>query len=54
MGIKKKTLQYGPVAYIVCCQGASQLGGSLLGIPPVYNANKLKESLSYPPDLYQE
>ena len=27
--------------YIVGCQGASQLGGSLLGIPPGYKANKL-------------
>ena len=34
--------------YIVGSQGASQLGGSLLGIPPGYKANKLKESLSYP------
>ena len=34
--------------YIVGCRGASQLGGSLLGIPPGYKANKLKESLSYP------
>ena len=33
---------------IVGCRGASQLGGSLLGIPPGYKANKLKESLSYP------
>ena len=36
------------IAYIVGCRGASQLGGSLLGIPPGYKANKLKESLSYP------
>ena len=36
------------VTYIVGSQGASQLGGSLLGIPPGYKANKLKESLSYP------
>ena len=28
-------------AYIVGCQEASQLGGSLLGIPPGYKANKL-------------
>ena len=28
-------------AYIVGCRGASQLGGSLLGIPPGYKANKL-------------
>ena len=35
------------VTYIVGCRGASQLGGSLLGIPPGYKANKLKESLSY-------
>ena len=27
--------------YIVGCRGASQLGGSLLGIPPGYKANKL-------------
>ena len=27
--------------YIVRGQGASQLGGSLLGIPPGYKANKL-------------
>ena len=27
--------------YIVGCLGASQLGGSLLGIPPGYKANKL-------------
>ena len=27
--------------YIVGCQGASQLGGSLVGIPPGYKANKL-------------
>ena len=39
------------VTYIVCCWGASQLGGSLLGIPPGYKANKLKESLSYPLDI---
>ena len=36
------------LAYIVGCRGALQLGGSLLGIPPGYKANKLKESLSYP------
>ena len=30
------------VGYIVGCRGASQLGGSLLGIPTGYNANKLK------------
>ena len=35
-------------AYIVGCRGASQLGGSLLGDPTGYKANKLKESLSYP------
>ena len=34
--------------YIAGCRGASQLGGPLLGIPPGYKANKLKESLSYP------
>ena len=28
-------------SYIVGCQGASQLGGSLLGIPPGYKASKL-------------
>ena len=28
-------------SYIVGCRGASQLGGSLLGIPPGYKANKL-------------
>ena len=28
-------------AYIVGCRGASQLGGSLAGIPPGYKANKL-------------
>ena len=27
--------------FIVGCQGASQLGGSLVGIPPGYKANKL-------------
>ena len=27
--------------YIVSCRGASQLGGSLSGIPPGYKANKL-------------
>ena len=27
--------------YIVGCRGASQLGGSLAGIPPGYKANKL-------------
>ena len=27
--------------YIVGCREASQLGGSLLGIPPGYKANKL-------------
>ena len=27
--------------YIVGCRGASQLGDSLLGIPPGYKANKL-------------
>ena len=26
--------------YIVGCRGASQLGGSSLGIPPGYKANK--------------
>ena len=26
--------------YIVSCRGASQVGGSLLGIPPGYKANK--------------
>ena len=36
------------LAYIVGCRGASQLEGSLLGIPPGYKANKLEESLSYP------
>ena len=34
--------------YIVGCRGASQLGGSLIGILLGYKANKLKESLSYP------
>ena len=34
--------------HIVGSPGASQLGGSLLGIPPGYKVNKLKESLSYP------
>ena len=29
------------MTYIVGCRGASQLGGSLLGIPPGYKANKL-------------
>ena len=29
------------VTYIVSSRGASQLGGSLLGIPPGYKANKL-------------
>ena len=29
------------VGYIVGCRGASQLGGSLLGIPLGYKANKL-------------
>ena len=29
------------LAYIVGSRGASQLGGSLLGIPPGYKANKL-------------
>ena len=29
------------LVYIVSCRGASQLGGSLLGIPPGYKANKL-------------
>ena len=33
-------------SYIVGSRGASQLGGSLRGIPPGYKANKL--SLSYP------
>ena len=27
--------------YIVSCRGATQLEGSLLGIPPGYKANKL-------------
>ena len=27
--------------YVVGCRGASQLGGSFLGIPPGYKANKL-------------
>ena len=31
-----------PGAYIVSCRGASQLGGSLQGIPQGYKANKLK------------
>ena len=30
-----------PQIYIVSSRGASQLGGSLLGIPPGYKANKL-------------
>ena len=34
--------------YIVGSRGASQLGGSLLGIPLGYKANKLLVSLSYP------
>ena len=35
-------ISYGnPVTYIVGCGGASQLGGSLLGIPLGYKANKL-------------
>ena len=43
------TFSYGKlVTYIVGCRGASQLGGSILWIPPGYKANKLKESLSYP------
>ena len=29
------------IIYIVGSRGASQLGGSLLGIPPGYKANKL-------------
>ena len=36
------------IVYIVGSRGASQLGGSLLGIPPGYKANKLIVSLSYP------
>ena len=32
---------YGRGSYIVGSRGASQLGGSLLGIPPGYKANKL-------------
>ena len=28
------------LGYIVGCRGASQLGGSLLAIPPGYKANK--------------
>ena len=35
-------------ACIVGSRGASQLGGSLLGIPPGYKANKLIVLLSYP------
>ena len=35
-------ISYGKlVTYIVGCRGASQLGGSLIGIPPGYKANKL-------------
>ena len=34
--------------YIVGSRGSSQLGGSLLGIPLGYKANKLLVSLSYP------
>ena len=29
------------VTYIVGCRGASQPGGSLVGIPPGFKANKL-------------
>ena len=36
------------VTYIVGSRGSSQLGGSLLGIPLGYKANKLLVSLSYP------
>ena len=32
--------------YIVGCRGASQLGGSLLGIPPGYKANKLTYTIT--------
>ena len=33
--------QIGVTSSIVGCRGASQLGGSLLGISPGYKANKL-------------
>ena len=39
---KKKWRSINAHIYIVGCQGASQLGGSLLGISPGYKANKLK------------
>ena len=41
-------VNFAELACIVGSRGASQLGGSLLGIPLGYKANKLLVSLSYP------